>query len=346
MFGNVVRHHDLSHISFVSNATVTAGFDKTFNFASGDPIAAGYKVGDPVMIVSQETSTASNFQIPLCSSRITALTTSSITVKEVKETVQAGALIGHDPMPFYCVNSTSTGGNPASMGMHNLNDETVTNIWSTVGEVGYSAVIGVPVRDAAVAELDPNNRTGYQQLTSQVLTFTGANQASYRGRVSKFYHWNTQANNQWTRAVQVRTTPKDWIFVRDTPPSTGPAWIFGPFTATTATVSFQVFDFITDWGYQEVTPIENTWTCHRTTSINQGTLNIDRYHAVDTFGNDTDEGDGGVWVTKNSTYDGFSGSDGISRWFQGGLVTIELYPFDSSSATLGGTSNGFNSGFN
>lgn len=344
MFGNVVRHHDVSHISFVSNATVTAGLDKTFNFASGDPIAAGYKVGDPVMIVSQETSTASNFQIPLCSSKITALTTSSITVKEVKETVQAGALIGHDPMPFFCVNSGSAGGNPVSMGMHNLNDELATNIWLTVGEVGYSPAGVVPVRDTSVAEMDPNNRTGYQQLISQILVFGGgASQVSYRGRIPKFYHWNTQANNQWTRAVQVRTTAKDWIFVRDTPPSTGPAWVFGPFTATTATVSFQVFDFVTDWGYREVMPLESNNTSHRTTSIGQGTLDENRYHVVDPYG---DNEEGIEWTTRTVGGESFADSNGNSRWFLGNLITVEPYPFDSSTATRGGTSNGFNSGFN
>lgn len=359
MFGNMRRWVDVNPNTFVSNGAVTAGLNKTFTFSSGNPIAAGYKLGDPIMIVSQETSTASNMVIPLHSSKITALTTNSITVKEVKESVAAGALIGQDPMPYFYLYNQATSGNPGTTGnpicVHNIHDENVTNLWSSAkatAEAGYlTDNAPIPVRDSSFAELDPNNRTGYFQLISQLVKFSNIDVGQHRGFIPKFYHWHTAANNQWVIAKEIRTSPtKDWIFVRDTPPSTGPAWIFGPFNATTATVNFQTFDLVNDWGYRECDLFpERPHTVDRLLSgaVNAGPiepLNKDRRLRVDEHTEDTY--DMMRWVNLQESGTPWVSSHGYSKWFQANLLTVEPYPFDSATSTQGGTSNGFNSGFN
>lgn len=342
-FGLLRRFPGVNTNTFVSNNAVTAGANKTFTFSSGDPVAAGYKPYQPIMIISQQTTGSASFVIPCFSTRIVSVTTNSITVLNVPENVSAGALVGQDPFPAYCVFSQATSFNPFNANavvVHNYHDDTITNTYTPGGQAGTVVLLDIPIRDTAVAELDPNNRTGYQQVTEQICYNSGIHP---RGMMMKAYAWNTNANNQWTIAKEVRTTAKDWLFQRDTPPSTGSAWLIGPFTATTATVNFQSYTFDTDWGYREV-------------EIYSPEINsIDRSTAGFANSNALQQGvylGGQTWMDTESEYlvwaDPFYyySSGGLSRWFNGYLFTGELYPFDTAIATLGGSSNGFNVGFN
>lgn len=342
-FGLLRRFPTVNTTSFVSNNSVTVGANKTFTFSSGDPVAAGYQIGDPIMVVSQQTTGSGNMIIPCFSSRITALTTNSITVLNVPEAVDPGALVGADPFPAYGINSQATSGNPFATNApfcHNYNSDSLVNTYNVSGQAGTLMGLLIPLRDSAILEMDPNNRTGYQQITEEVF-YIGNSQM--RGSLMKTLGWNTQTNNQWVIAKEVRVSPvKDWLFVRDTPPSTGGAWVMGPFNATTATVSFQSYT-LSDLGYQEL-------DIHPTKVIFQdrGSAGLvpskdfgyHRHHNVE----EPVDVDQEMWVFVNHVKDILG--TGSSRRFQGNLFTVEPYPFDSATSTQGGTSNGFNSGFN
>jgi hypothetical protein len=166
--GLLIRNPNSPATHFVSNATVTAGANRTYSFASGNPIAAGYRRGDRVFVVSQQANTASPFNvtIPLFAATITQLTTNSITINFAQETTSAGALIGADPQPLWYFdsfqNQTLNAGTVAYCAYRW--EQTSVNLF-TAGtlEQGYpnasSSVTARPVCGTASAELDPNRRT-------------------------------------------------------------------------------------------------------------------------------------------------------------------------------------------
>jgi hypothetical protein len=89
--------------SFTSTGTIANGTNVVIGL-SGNPVAAGYQVGDIIEIVGQQVggSTATLGDIVAC--RISALTTSSVTVDSITAltaTLASGALVGEMPQPLY-----------------------------------------------------------------------------------------------------------------------------------------------------------------------------------------------------------------------------------------------------
>ena len=208
---------------FVSNGTVTAGTNKTFTFSSGDPVAAGYKIGDPVFVVSQQANVASPFDgtIPVYSASIVSLTTSSITINQAKETTSAGALIGADPQcQFSWTTTANSDPNTASTVFFSYRfDNTVTNLYTAAtADTGYAnSAGGLSFIVAAAADLDPNNRTG-RVAVSEVAMLHSTNEVA--GILPLFYS-------------NPRTSDALWAIARTTQESTNYDYVTFPTNTAT-----------------------------------------------------------------------------------------------------------------
>lgn len=240
--GNVRRSHTVNPNFFVSNGAVTVGAQKTFNFSSGDPIAAGYKVGDPIMVVSQQTTGPALEIIPVYSAYITALTTSSITVDYAEEATDAGALVGADPMPFHYFNPT-IGSDPGVNAVILYTGNTFIK-WKTSGPTNIfqlaTARAGfgcdAPGKNLAGTTpgptVDPNRRTERVHIT-ELTVYQGnawspeANEA--RGTTKHFYFNPRTSDAAWAIGrTNKEVTNYDFVTFPISFPSSGARFVIGP----------------------------------------------------------------------------------------------------------------------
>ncbi len=107
--------------TFTSTGTITGTptANLTVNL-SGNPIAAGYRPGDIIMIVGQQVGQVTATLGDIISTKIVSLTTSSVTldyVAALSGTLAAGTLLGEDPQPYIGLPLIpGTGSNPYSAG--------------------------------------------------------------------------------------------------------------------------------------------------------------------------------------------------------------------------------------
>ena len=357
--GLLKRLPTLSSTFFTSNATVTAGANKTFNFSSGDPVAAGYRVGDRVFVVSQEADSGSTYTqtIPVYAAVITALTTSSITIDNAKETTAAGALVGHDPQPFWCM-GISANTSPSALAntafvAYKWNPN-VTNLFSATSQAnqGYgNAVGGGGIASSGAGEVDPDNRTSRVFLAEQTfLINTGTVTNEVCGIIPKLYLNPRQTDALWAIGrTNKEATNYDYVTFPSTLPSTGQRNAIGPIAISgssnyTAQIAPVNADLIVEAEHQG--PREGAArSVDRTFSAYMVDKNGYPFQAEGVAGPD----------------DGICGKDSdlfawavylpntpqqIDRASQIFLHSGEPIPQDSPSARTGGTNSGFNSGFN
>jgi hypothetical protein len=110
--GLLSRSAGINTTNLVTSSTIAqaGGTGITVNVTT-NPIAAGYVVGDGVMVCAQGGTGGANHLADLFSTRIIGLTTSSVTLEVVpslSQTMAAGALIGADPQPFHGTARTTT----------------------------------------------------------------------------------------------------------------------------------------------------------------------------------------------------------------------------------------------
>lgn len=363
--GRLIRTANVNPTYFISNGTVTAGLNKTFSFASGDPIAAGYKLGDRVFVVSQQSNLSDPHvnTIPLYAAKIVALTTSSITIDEAKETTNSGAFIGADPMPLWFLdNSVNKALNSGSYVNTNYRfNQSATNLYAagTTVELGYLYDgSGRVLVTAASADLDPNKRTGRVGMGEHVFVNTD-NEVC--GIIPKYF-WNPRTSDAlWSIARSTKETSNfDYVtFPANTAsPTSQLRETVGPFAISGS--SNYVIDY---WKVDS-----NVWIeaeDHDQISSTHRGLHIyspaDRALAVPIvpnqgypFQGETSDGDGGSLIDTDGNVFSWAlympnlvgqgvGRTGLNQY---GYHTAEPLPFDSPEAISGGTGSAFNSGLN
>lgn len=340
---------------FVSNATVTAGDNKTFTFASGDPIAAGYKLGDRVFVISQQSNTADPFngQIPIYAAIVTGLTSSSITIDNAKETTSSGALIGADPQPqFNWTTSLNTDVNSGGSILFAYRfNHTTTNLWGAVTDsAGYSNSTGSAqgLNLTAPTEIDPNNRTNRVVLGEALIIDNFNNEIA--GILPKFYTNPRTSDALWAIG---RTTklPTNFDFVTfpantATPAgqrrgALGPITVSGGSSYTAELYYMDANTWIEGEFIPNLTQVQQAERQFRTPEMTPPTQPADSVW-VGTLISDTnpDTELEGILYENPATDKPLEGQGSPLR--TGG----ELYPFDTSTTSIGGTGGGFNSGLN
>lgn len=340
---------------FISNAIVTAGTNKTFNFASGDPIAAGYKLGDRVFVLAQESNTADPFngQIPIYSAVITGLTSSSITIDSAKETTASGALIGADPQPQFNwnINPNNDVNVGTSIFFAYKYNHTVTNLWAAqaADSQGYpNGTTAQGLNQTATAEIDPNNRTN-RVVLGEALIIDNLNNEIV-GIVPKLYTNPRTSDALWAigRTTKLATNYDFVTFPANTAsPASQRRAAIGPITVSGSsnyTAELYYMDGDT-WVEGEFVP--------NLTQVQQ----LDRQFKYPEMPPPTQPANS-LWV---GTLTGENPLDveveGILQEPPPSDKTLagqgsplrtggELYPFDTSTTSIGGTGGGFNSGLN
>lgn len=339
---------------FTSNATVTAGTNRTFNFSSGDPVAAGYKIGDRVFVVSQQANVSSPFNglIPLYGAIITALTTSSITIDVAQETTAAGAFIGADPQPLFnwVVNASADAHSASNIFFAYRWINTVPNIWSvpTTDSLGFpngSTAHGLQ-SSSAISEIDPNNRTNRVVLGEPLITDSSNNEIA---GILPLYYLNPRVTDALWSIGRTNKLPTNYDFVtfpaNTGSPSSQVRSVLGPIAisgSSNYTAELYYMDQDT-WIEGEFVPStnhlpdrqfrtpESTPPTQPANSVWVGTL------ISDTTPDLMMEG-----VLHENT-----GTDKVLEGQGSPLRTGgELYPFDTSTTSIGGSGGGFNSGLN
>lgn len=238
--GHLKRNPNTNQNTFATTGTVVAGANRTITVASGNPVTAGYVVGDRVFVVAQEGSSPTNEQIPCYAAIITALTSTTITIDQAQESTATGALIGADPRPMFYIQNT-VGGDPVSASfafvLYRWNKD-VVNLWVSAptasGHQGYpNAANGIPMLTTAAAELDPDNRTGrvkQGEIAFLWANLNGVNNTSeYCGIIPKLYANPRTTDALWAVGRSVKEVSNfDYVAVPISPPSTGRRLMVGP----------------------------------------------------------------------------------------------------------------------
>ena len=348
---------------FVANASVTAGANKTFNFSSGNPVSAGYKIGDRIFVVSQEagSGTTWNSNIPVYAAVITALTTSSITIDQAQEDTQAGAFVGADPQPLFyfdVANISDNIGSGNTMYMFYRWTQNTPNLFLLPGSFGgtagrgYVNAAGVgALGTQAPAEMDPNNRTG-RVVIGETAVINNDNEIC--GIVPFIFSQPRATDAFWTIGRSVKeSTNYDYVtFLLVPSPTTGRRLCLGPI-AISGSAGYTVDLYKMD---------ANTWIEAEPTgpgNRDASTLGaVDRCLQTYTVGRDGFPLQGELLGPNQAQ---FSVTDilvdavilpntiqnGIDRTLSATALTGENVPADSSSGPTGGSGNGsFNSGLN
>jgi hypothetical protein len=350
---------------FVSNGSVSAGTNRTFTFASGDPIASGYKMGDRVFVVSQQANAADphNTTIPLYAAKVVGLTSSSITIDIAQESTSAGALIGFDPMPLWFLNnSINVGLNSASYAYTNYRwEQSFANLFTSgTTEQGYLYNgSGRMLVAAAAADLDPNRRTDRVVIGEHV--FVNSNNEVV-GLFPKIY-WNPRTTDAlWAIGRSTKEASNfDYVaFPYNTAsPTSQVREMIGPFTiAGGATFNVEIYKVDSNTWIQADIEENISDTFAGRPLIPYGT---DRTFSVPwiarqgyPFQGEASDGDGGSLIDTDGNVVKWAlympnlvgqGSDHIGL-NQYGMHAAEPLPFDSPEAVSGGTGSSFNSGFN
>jgi hypothetical protein len=350
---------------FVSNATVTAGANKTFSFASGNPIASGYKKGDRVFVVSQQGNASSPFDptIPLYAAKITALTTSSMTIDVAAETTNSGALIGAEPMPLWFLNNSINNAlNSGSFAYTNYRYAPELGNLYTAGTAGLGYLYngsGRSLVTAAAAELDPNNRTSRVVMGEHV--FVNANN-EISGIIPKYY-WNPRTTDAlWTIGRSTKEASNfDYVtFPANTAAPSGQVReMVGPFAISgSAGFTIDLYKINTDTWIQAEIDDQISDTCRGLPLFPQV---VDRAFGTPIiavqgppFQGETSDGAGGSLIDTDGNVFAWAlympnlvgqgiGRTGLNQY---GYHAAEPLPFDSPEAKTGGTGSAFNSGFN
>lgn len=342
--GNLTRNHNEIATFFTSNATVTAGANKTFNFSSGNPVTAGYKVGDVIMVVSQQTTGPAAGVIPVYSAQITALTTSSITVDYAQEDTDAGAFVGMNPMPFFYFTNTANAdpfstANYVYVGNVNMKYTTgPTNIYQ-IGTANQGFVCAALYKGLGnnVAELDPNKRGERIAITGGIAASSATGQVA--GSVPFIYLNPRTSDAVWAIGRSTKTaTIYDYATFPLTMPSTGARFMIGPIaTSGSASFNVDVYDQASDnW-------VENI-------------LEVVVPHVLT---NQTAKTNGDTWVAETQTTDTDNLMVNVRSPTQHEMLQVdqngpervpsgETVPFDTIQTTIvtGGGGSNFNTGFN
>lgn len=359
--GLLKRQPSLISTFFTSNGAVTAGPNKTFSFSSGDPIASGYRVGDRVFVVSQQSNPGAIYvqTVPVYAAVITALTSSSITIDFAQEDTAAGAFIGADPQPFFCF-GISTNTSPVSLAStafvaYKWNNN-VVNLFTAgpAANQGYpNAIGGGGISISGAAEVDPDNRTNRVFLSEQTFLINagaGGLVSEVVGIIPKLYVNPRTSDALWAIGRTTKAaTNYDYVTFPNQAPSTGQRNAVGPI-AISGSSNYTA----------QVVPVDtNLITEAEIQGPREGAGQaVDRTHNVFMVGKDGHpfqaEGVAGPedGIAANSA-DLFSWvvylpntPQQVDRASQIFLHSGEPIPQDSPSARTGGTNSGFNSGFN
>ena len=342
---------------FTSNATVTAGNNKTFNFSSGNPITAGYKVDDRVFVVAQQSNSGSphNGLIPVYAARITALTSSSITIDVAQESTNAGAFIGADPQ---CLFNWTTGANSDPAGgstiyfSYRFNNSAV-NLWSAQvtpgqGYINTSGTLGLI--STGSTEVDPDNRTNRVFLGEIFINDSLSNEIA--GILPLFYSNPRTSDALWAigRTTKLATNFDYVTFPQNTASPAGQRRsCLGPI-ATSGSSNYSVELYYADSNsliegeyVPAMTQVQQQSKSWVTPEARQPTQAVEGTVWVATLISDTqpDLMVDGILQEQRPTNDKTLAGQG-SPLRTGG----ELYPFDTSTTSVGGTGGGFNSGLN
>lgn len=350
---------------FISNGTVTSGANKTYTFASGNPIASGYKLGDRVFVVSQQASGADPYSstIPLFAAKITALTTSSMTIDNAIESTNAGALIGADPMPLWFLNnSVNLALNSGSYAYTNYRYAPELGNLYTAGtaELGYLYNgTGRSLVTAASADIDPNNRTSRVVMSENVFVNAG-NEIS--GIFPKYFSNPRTTDALWAIGRSTKEASNfDYVtFPANTAsPASQIREMIGPFAISGSagfTIDFYKVNSDT-WIQAEIH--DNITSTHPGLSLIP--FGVDRAFGTPIiavqgapFQGETSDGMGGSLIDTDGNVFAWAlympnlvaqgiGRTGLNQY---GYHAAEPLPFDSPSARTGGTGSAFNSGFN
>jgi len=311
--GNLIRHPSINSAFFTSNNAVTAGTNKTFTFSSGNPVSSGYKVGDPVTIVSQQGTDNAYYIVPVYAALITAVTSNSITIDKAQEATEAGAFVGQDPMPYFRIihtaNSPDSGLNfrfatawsrdndgSGPTCLYNLD----VNGHADNGYTGYSTGRGIVKAGTGNigVNVDPNKRSDRFFLTQ----FCTGPDGEIRGSVPHLYLNPRATDALWSIArTNKQSTNYDYVTI----PFLTNRNLIGPFVITgSANYTAEIIPVDTEIYVEgEVVPPEAGPTSDR---------------AIQTTGNDL------VWPYR-----------------------ANVGPDESSGGTSGtGNDSGFNGGFN
>jgi hypothetical protein len=367
--GRLVRAANVNGTTFVSNATVTAGTNRTISFASGNPIASGYKLGDRVFVVAQQGNGSDPFDptIPLYAAKIVALTTTSITIDVAQETTSAGALVGGDPMPLWYLNNTVNTGLNSTLQIwtnYRYAPEFLNLYTAGTTEQGYSGSGGGRLLvSAAATELDPNNRTGRVGMGEHVFLSAGNELC---GIVPKYYWQARTTDALWTIGRSVKETSNfDYVTfpVNTASPAGQIRETIGPFAISgSAGYTIDLFKADNNNSWIEAETHEGMsdtfvgrriflWTDRPTISVPFSAA------AGHPFQGENSDGQGGTLIDSEGNVSVWAlympnlvsqESDRTGRNQYIALSSAEALPFDSPSAVIAGTGSGssFNSGFN
>lgn len=353
--GNIRRASWVNSSFFTSNGSVSSGANAVFNFSSGNPVAAGYKVGDPVMVISQQTSGPAAGVIPVYSAYITALTTSSITIDFAEANTDAGAFIGTDPMPFFFFTNTANTDPGVSTNYVYQGNVFIkyqgngpSNIYQQgTADLGFVSAIlskGIQNTSAEQAVLDPNNRTSRVLLSDGLINATFGSSDEQRGAVPLFYFNPRTSDAVWAIArTSKQATNQDLVTFPLTMPATGARFAIGPIpTSGSSNYTIDLYNQDSDtWIEGEVTYIIWPGADKNGFAVETDGKNGHPFQA-DTVSNNDD-----VSQILAAVYSPLETEQSDKVGSQSTLTPSgESQPFDSLATTTTSTSNGFNPGFN
>jgi hypothetical protein len=347
--GRLNRLYGVNPTYFVSDGTVTAGANKTYTFASGDPVAAGYKIHDRVFVVSQQTNPADPFNdsIPVFAANITAVTTNSITIDFAQETTSAGAFVGADPQ---CQFAWTSGAN-FDPGLH-ANSYFFSYVWNKdlvnlkQTDAGYAnATGGKGLVEQGPLSLDPNARTS-RVVIGEILAFNTAATGGIQevsGILPLCYSNPRTTDALWAIGRSVKE-PSNFDYVtfpaNTASPTSQPRSELGPIAisgGSTYLVDIYVQNNTDNWIEAEVP--ETLWP-QADKTLAPFMRGLDTWPWIaDTAVNDEQH----EFLVGIPDLDPQADKVGSTAEI---VPSGELTPFDSAEATSGGNESGFNGGFN
>ena len=255
--------------TFTTTGTVANGSSVVIGL-SGNPIAAGYQMGDVMMLAGQQAGGATATLGDLVAFKIVGITTTSVTAETIgglSATLAIGALVGEHPQPYHAwkLNQATVGPAEPTTALHYvapaagyavqlLNGFYATqNLWSYL--VSSNGTGNFDGSTASVPAQNPGTAT-VTMLTPSGLTTTGLeprcnanlirqiaptpqNASFNTGAFSGFmrYLWLDQRNAGSANTVgtigRAMQTTEEWVCV--TAADSRSYWM-GPFPATTPTV--------------------------------------------------------------------------------------------------------------
>lgn len=254
--------------TFTTTGTVANGTNVSIGL-SGNPITAGYQVGDALILAGQQVGVGTATLGDLVAFRIQAMTTSTITAEYIgglSQTLSSGALVGEAPQPYHGwgLNTATIGPSEITTAKHVVapmlgyaiqtkSNLSTTNLWSFLvssngtGNIDNATAVA-PLMEAMVARVGSPTPSGLgttgteprcnANLIRQIAPVP-QNQTPATGGSPGYlkYLWQDQRNagspNTVSTIGRALATTEEWVCV--TAADTRSYWM-GPFPATTPTV--------------------------------------------------------------------------------------------------------------